>query len=444
MNFVDIISEKRDGKILTDKQIGHFIKSYTEGTVPDYQASALLMAIYLNGLNRDETFSITKHMVNSGETVDLTGIEGIKVDKHSTGGVGDKTTLVVAPIVASFGVSVPKMSGRGLGHTGGTVDKLDSIPGFNTSLTTEQFINTIRSIKMAVTGQTANIAAADKKLYRLRDVTATVDSIPLIASSIMGKKIALGSDCIVLDVKLGNGAFMTDMENALKLSRTMIDIGEQIGKKILCVITDMSIPLGDKIGNANEVIEAIDTLKGKGPEDFTELCMYIAGAMLYVAGKCNDIKSGCSMAQNSINDQSALVKFKDFISYQGGNTDIVDDYSILPKASYSKVITSDIDGYINKMDCKAIGIASMKLGAGRRIITDVIDYGAGITIKKKTGSFVKRGDVLAEIYSNNSDFLADAELIYKHAVTIGSGIPEKRNIIKALVDKDKTEIYCTI
>lgn len=440
MNIREIIAKKRDGHTLTNEEIGFFTRGYTDGFIPDYQAAALLMAMYIKGLDDEETGYLTNHMVKSGSTVNLNAIKGVKVDKHSTGGVGDKTTLVIAPLVAASGVFVPKMSGRGLGHTGGTIDKLESIPGFNTSLSQEEFIKIVRNVGFAVTGQTANIAAADKKIYGLRDVTSTVDSIPLIASSVMSKKIASGCDGIILDVKLGSGAFMTDMKQALKLSKTMISIGEKAGKRTFCLITDMDVPLGNTIGNALEVIEAIETLKGNGPEDFTELCIHIAGAMLYVAGKCNDLNSGRDMIRKNIENQSALKRFREFVRLQGGDPNVVDDYSLFPVAKESKLLLSETEGYIRKMDCKKIGITSMELGAGRRFLTDVIQFGAGIKLHKKTGDYVNKGDLLATLYSDDMDQLAKGEVLFLESLEFADERPAQRSILKATADKDKTEV----
>lgn len=442
MNIREIIAKKRDGYALSNEEIGYFVRMYTDGFIPDYQASALLMAMYIKGLNDEETGYLTGHMVKSGSTVNLSGLKGVKVDKHSTGGVGDKTTLVVAPLAAASGVFVPKMSGRGLGHTGGTIDKLESIPGFKTDLSSEEFIKIVRTVGFAVAGQTANIAAADKKIYGLRDVTATVDSIPLIASSIMSKKIASGCDCMVLDVKLGSGAFMTDMKQALKLSQTMIAIGERAGKRTVCLITDMDVPLGNNIGNALEVKEAVETLKGNGPEDFTELCIHIAGAMVYVAGKCNDLDSGRELVRKNLENRSGLKCFREFIRLQSGNPNIVDDYSLLPSAKAHRDVLSDTEGFISRMDCKKIGVASMELGAGRKALTDTIQFGAGITLHKKTGMYVNKGDVLATLYSDNEEKLDRGEEIFREAVFFGLEAPPERIILKATVDKDKTEVLC--
>ena len=437
----DIIAKKRDGKVLTSEEIGFFTRGYADGFIPDYQAAALLMAMYINGLNDEETGYLTEHMVRSGSTVNLSGIKGVKVDKHSTGGVGDKTTLVVAPIAAAPGVYVPKMSGRGLGHTGGTIDKLESIPGFKTSLTQEEFIKVVKTVGFSIIGQTENIAVADKKIYALRDVTATVDSIPLIASSIMSKKLASGCDCIVLDVKLGSGAFMTDIKNALKLAKTMISIGENAGKRTVCLVTDMDVPLGNHIGNALEVMEAIETLKGNGPKDFTELCIHISGAMIYAAGKADNFDSAREAARKSLESGIALKRFRDFIYMQGGDPRVTEDYSLLPAAKKYRDVLSDGEGFIRRMDCKKIGVASMELGAGRKDLSDTIQLGAGIRLNKKTGDFVNKGEVLAVLYSDDEEKLDKGEALLKESIRFGSEPLPKRSILIAAVDAEKTEMF---
>jgi len=401
MNMNDIIAKKRDGMRLAKKEIEFFINGYTAGDIPDYQVSALLMAIYLNGLDDDEIFELTDAMKNSGDIVNLSGIKGIKTDKHSTGGVGDKTTLIIAPIVASCGVPIAKMSGRGLGFTGGTVDKMESVPGMRTSLSSEEFINQVNDIGMAVIGQTAQVAPADKKLYALRDVTATVGSIGLIASSIMSKKLASGSDAIVLDVKCGDGAFMKTKEEAAELGQMMVSIGRKFGKKMVAVISDMSQPLGRAVGNSLEVSEAIETLKGNGPSDLTELSLTLAGIMIYLGEKAERLEAGRNMAENAIKNGSALTKFAEFIAAQGGNPEVINDTGIFKTAEYRIDIASETNGYIENLPAQRIGLASQHAGAGRLRKEDDIDMAAGVYLYKKTGDFVKKGDVLASVFSNS-------------------------------------------
>ncbi len=401
MNMNAIIAKKRDGLRLTKKEIEFFIKGYTAGEIPDYQASALLMAMYLNGLSDDEIFELTDAMKNSGDIVDLSAINGIKVDKHSTGGVGDKTTLVIAPIVASFGVPIAKMSGRGLGFTGGTVDKMESIPGMRTDLSAEEFIKQVNDIGMAVIGQTAEVAPADKKLYALRDVTGTVGSSGLITSSIMSKKLASGSDAIVLDVKCGDGAFMKTKEEAAALGQMMVNIGRKFGKKMVAVISDMNQPLGNAVGNSIEVKEAIETLKGNGPSDLTELSLTIAGIIIYLGEKADSPVDGRKMAENAIKDGSALAKFAEFVAAQGGNPSVINDMSIFKPAKYRIGITSRTEGYIADLPAKNIGLASQHAGAGRLTKEDEIDMTAGVYLYKKTGDFVQKGALLAEVFSND-------------------------------------------
>ena len=390
MRMVDIIEKKRDGQELTTAEINFFIEGYTKGEIPDYQASALAMAIYFQDMNARERADLTRAMVESGDTIDLSAIDGIKVDKHSTGGVGDTTTLVLAPLVASLGVPVAKMSGRGLGHTGGTIDKLESIAGFHVELTREQFIDLVNRDKVAVIGQSGNLTPADKKLYALRDVTGTVNSIPLIASSIMSKKIAAGADAIVLDVKTGDGAFMKTQEDAEELAHAMVRIGNHVGRKTIAIISDMSQPLGFAIGNALEVKEAIETLQGKGPKDLTELVLTLGSQMVILAGKAKT--SG-----------KALAKFKEFLANQGGDASIVDDLTKLPQAKYKIELPAKQSGYISRMVADEIGVASMILGAGRATKEDVIDLAVGLVLHKKVGDKVEEGESILTIYSNREN-----------------------------------------
>lgn len=403
MRMVDIIEKKRDGQELTTAEINFFIEGYTKGEIPDYQASALAMAIYFQDMNDRERADLTRAMVESGDTIDLSAIDGVKVDKHSTGGVGDTTTLVLAPLVASLGVPVAKMSGRGLGHTGGTIDKLESIAGFHVELTREQFIDLVNRDKVAVIGQSGNLTPADKKLYALRDVTGTVNSIPLIASSIMSKKIAAGADAIVLDVKTGDGAFMKTQEDAEELAHAMVRIGNHVGRKTIAIISDMSQPLGFAIGNALEVKEAIETLQGKGPKDLTELVLTLGSQMVILAGKAKTSEEAKEMLLNAIHSGKALAKFKEFLANQGGDASIVDDLTKLPQAKYKIELPAKQSGYISRMVADEIGVASMILGAGRATKEDVIDLAVGLVLHKKVGDKVEEGESILTIYSNREN-----------------------------------------
>lgn len=403
MRMVDIIEKKRDGQELTTAEINFFIEGYTKGEIPDYQASALAMAIYFQDMNDRERADLTRAMVESGDTIDLSAIDGVKVDKHSTGGVGDTTTLVLAPLVASLGVPVAKMSGRGLGHTGGTIDKLESITGFHVELTREQFIDLVNRDKVAVIGQSGNLTPADKKLYALRDVTGTVNSIPLIASSIMSKKIAAGADAIVLDVKTGDGAFMKTQEDAEELAHAMVRIGNHVGRKTIAIISDMSQPLGFAIGNALEVKEAIETLQGKGPKDLTELVLTLGSQMVILAGKAKTSEEAKEMLLDAIHSGKALAKFKEFLANQGGDASIVDDLTKLPQAKYKIELPAKQSGYISRMVADEIGVASMILGAGRATKEDVIDLAVGLVLHKKVGDKVEEGESILTIYSNREN-----------------------------------------
>lgn len=403
MRMVDIIEKKRDGQELTTAEINFFIEGYTKGEIPDYQASALAMAIYFQDMNDRERADLTRAMVESGDTIDLSAIDGVKVDKHSTGGVGDTTTLVLAPLVASLGVPVAKMSGRGLGHTGGTIDKLESIAGFHVELTREQFIDLVNRDKVAVIGQSGNLTPADKKLYALRDVTGTVNSIPLIASSIMSKKIAAGADAIVLDVKTGDGAFMKTQEDAEELAHAMVRIGNHVGRKTIAIISDMSQPLGFAIGNALEVKEAIETLQGKGPKDLTELVLTLGSQMVILAGKAKTSEEAKEMLLDAIHSGKALAKFKEFLANQGGDASIVDDLTKLPQAKYKIELPAKQSGYISRMVADEIGVTSMILGAGRATKEDVIDLAVGLVLHKKVGDKVEEGESILTIYSNREN-----------------------------------------
>lgn len=403
MRMVDIIEKKRDGQELTTAEINFFIEGYTKGEIPDYQASALAMAIYFQDMNDRERADLTRAMVESGDTIDLSAIDGVKVDKHSTGGVGDTTTLVLAPLVASLGVPVAKMSGRGLGHTGGTIDKLESIAGFHVELTREQFIDLVNRDKVAVIGQSGNLTPADKKLYALRDVTGTINSIPLIASSIMSKKIAAGADAIILDVKTGDGAFMKTQEDAEELAHAMVRIGNHVGRKTIAIISDMSQPLGFAIGNALEVKEAIETLQGKGPKDLTELVLTLGSQMVILAGKAKTSEEAKEMLLDAIHSGKALAKFKEFLANQGGDASIVDDLTKLPQAKYKIELPAKQSGYISRMVADEIGVASMILGAGRATKEDVIDLAVGLVLHKKVGDKVEEGESILTIYSNREN-----------------------------------------
>ena len=405
MRTYDLIEKKRDGKNLTEDEIKYIVKEFTSGNIPDYQMSALLMAIYLNGMNEEEILNLTMAMADSGERLDLNRIEGIKVDKHSTGGVGDKTTLIVGPIVAACGIPVAKMSGRGLGHTGGTIDKLESIPGYRTTIPTEQFIDNVNNIKISVVGQTVNLAPADKKIYALRDVTATVESIPLISGSIMSKKLASGADAIVLDVKTGSGAFMKKEEDAIALAEEMVKIGRGAGKKTIALVTDMNQPLGNAVGNSLEVVEALDTLKGKGPEDLTHLSVELASYMIVAAGGCDNIDSARKMAADMISSGKALDKFRQLIAAQGGNENVIEDYSLFPQASVVSEVKAEKSGYISSICTSQVGVASLLLGGGRETKESVIDLSVGIILSKKVGDRVEAGDTVATLYANDKDKL---------------------------------------
>lgn len=400
MRMVDIIEKKRDGFSLTNKEIEFFINGYTNNTIPDYQVSALLMAIYFNGMSDEESTTLTLAMLKSGDTIDLSNINGIKVDKHSTGGVGDKTTLVLGPLVASAGAKVAKLSGRGLGHTGGTLDKLESIPGLHIDIDIDQFIEQVNTLGIAVAGQTANLTPADKLLYALRDVTATVPSIPLIASSIMSKKLASGSDVIVLDVKVGDGAFMKTIEEAKKLSRLMVNIGTNLGRKVVAFITDMSQPLGFAVGNKLEVIEAIETLKGNGPDDLTTLSKEIGAHMIHLAEITNTLEEARTLMAKQIKNNEAHQKQLDLFNAQGGTLPSLESFVNVKEVLDVKAKTS---GFIKDINALTIGVSAMKLGAGRQTKEDVIDPDVGIVLNKKVGDYVEQGDTLAKVYNNKDN-----------------------------------------
>lgn len=420
MNMVDIITKKRDGGELTLEEIRFFIDNYVKDRIPDYQASALLMAIYFRGLSRAETFSLTEAMEFSGDVEDLSDLPGVKVDKHSTGGVGDKTTLVVAPIAAAAGVTVAKMSGRGLGFTGGTADKLEAIPGFRTRLEPAEFHRQLEELGLAVITQTGSITPADKKIYALRDVTGTVESPGLIASSIMSKKLAAGSDGIVLDVKCGSGALLKDLVEAEKMADLMIDIGRKAGRKMVAVISDMSQPLGRTVGNALEVEEAVQVLKGGGPEDLRQLCLELAGEMIWIGGRAESFEEGKETARQVLSDGRALEKFRQMVRRQGGDDRIVEEPERMGSSRYSRDVLAGRTGFIAEMATQEIGRASQHLGAGRLRKEDEIDFTAGIRMHVRIGNFVKEGDVLATLYGADSRRLEEAEIIMEAAIRISA------------------------
>lgn len=401
MRMIDLIQKKQHRQELTQDEIKWMIDQYTSDVIPDYQMSAMAMAIYFNGMNNDERSALTMAMVESGDQIDLSDIEGVKVDKHSTGGVGDTTTLVLAPLVASVGVPVAKMSGRGLGHTGGTIDKLEAIPGFHVELSQQDFTELVNKNKVAVVGQSGNLTPADKKLYALRDVTGTVESIPLIASSIMSKKIASGADAIVLDVKTGAGAFMKNVEQAKELAETMVNIGKSVGRQTMAVISDMSQPLGNAIGNGLEVKEAIDTLKGHGPDDLTELCLVLGSQMAYLGGAADSLEKARTLLEANLKNGKAFEVFKIFVEAQGGDASVADNpETVLPIASYTKEVLADQDGVVSEIIADQIGIAAMMLGAGRETKESQIDLSAGLYLHKKVGDKVSAGESIATLYSN--------------------------------------------
>jgi len=433
MRMYDIIQHKRDNKELSGEEIQFFVKEYTAGNIPDYQAAALAMAIFFNGMTPEETAALTLAMAHSGDVMDLTPIKGVKVDKHSTGGVGDKTSLVLGPMVAALGVPVAKMSGRGLGHTGGTIDKLESFLGFQTGIPEQEFFDNVNRIGIAIAGQTGNLAPADKKLYALRDVTATVESIPLIASSIMSKKIAAGADVIVLDVKVGSGAFMKDEESAVKLADTMVRIGDNVGKKTMAVVSDMDEPLGYAVGNALEVKEAIDTLAGNGPQDLYELCLELGSHMVAGAGKAQNCAEAKEMLAGTIKDGSALRKLAELVEAQGGNPEAVYDTELLPKASIEYEYRADTKGYVSRIVCDIVGTSAMVLGGGRENKDSVIDLSVGIVLEAKKGAYVHKGDMLARFYANDENKLSDAVKRFADAYVIEDTKPAESRLIKKVI-----------
>lgn len=435
MRIYDIIAKKREKQALTPEEIAFAVNGFVLGKVKDYQMAALLMAIFLNGMDRKETAALTRTMVASGEVVDLSSIEGVKVDKHSTGGVGDKTTLIVAPIVAACGVKVAKMSGRGLGHSGGTIDKLESIAGMTTNLAPEQFFEIVQRVGVSIVGQSGEIVPADKKLYALRDVTATVESLPLIASSIMSKKIACGADCILLDVKTGSGAFMKSLEDSIALAEEMVAIGKSVGKRTMALVTDMERPLGFAIGNSLEVIEACETLKGRGPEDLTMVCVELAANMMCLGGM-GGIEVCRERAIQAISGGNAFAKFTEMVKAQGGDVQVLNDYSAFPTAKVISVVRAQKSGYLCGMDTEKCGIAAVVLGAGRETKESAIDCAAGILLKKKTGDYVMVGEVIAELHASEEKRCERAHKIFTQAVAIADECPPEIPLIYARITGD--------
>lgn len=433
MRMYDLIMKKRNGNVLSDEEIDFMVQGYTKGEIPDYQMSAMTMAIFFQGMNEQETLALTMSMAHSGDMLELNDINGIKVDKHSTGGVGDKTSLALTPMVAALGVPVAKMSGRGLGHTGGTIDKLESFSGFSTAITEEQFKSNVNRIGIAIMGQTADLAPADKKLYALRDVTATVDNMSLIASSIMSKKLAAGADAIVLDVKTGSGAFMKAEEDAFGLAREMVKIGNGAGRKTSAVISDMDQPLGFAVGNVLEVREAIDTLKGNGPKDFVELCLTLGSHMVVAAQKAQNVEEARIMLEKVIEDGSALNKLAEFIEAQGGDKELVYHPEKLSAASIIEEVPSPMEGYIEHIECDEIGICSLILGGGRETKESVIDLSVGLVLNKKVGDFVRAGETLAVIHANDSEKLRSAKERFLNAYSFSETPVEKKKLIKGIV-----------
>ncbi|MGI6012279.1 MAG: pyrimidine-nucleoside phosphorylase [Ruminococcus sp.] len=441
MRMYDLIEKKRDGCALTSEEIRYMVEGYVKERIPDYQMAAMLMAIYLRGMTDEELSVLTDQMAHSGEMVDLSSIPGVKVDKHSTGGVGDKTTLIACPIAAACGVKVAKMSGRGLGHTGGTVDKLEAIPGYQTSVERKQFLEIVKKCGISVIGQSGNLAPADKKMYALRDVTATVESIPLIAASIMSKKLAAGSDCILLDVKTGSGAFMKKAEDAVVLAQKMAAIGSHAGKKVAALITDMDVPLGNCIGNSLEVLEAAETLKGKGPEDLKDLCVELAAQMILLAGE-GSLEICREKARKAIADGSAFKTLQTMVQAHGGDSRVLDDPDRLDKAPCTMEVKAPEKGRILHMDTHQCGMAACMLGAGRETKEDEIDYSAGIVLKKKTGCVVEKGETLAVLHTSKKELLEPAASRFLKAVTVGTtGEVKKKPLILARVDDETVEWY---
>ncbi|MDM8200590.1 MULTISPECIES: pyrimidine-nucleoside phosphorylase [Allofournierella] len=440
MRMFDIIAKKRDGGVLSREELEFAVMGFVNGQVPDYQMSALLMAIYLRGMTEKETAQLTDVMAHSGDMVDLSAISGIKADKHSTGGVGDKTTLVIAPIVAACGVKIAKMSGRGLGHTGGTVDKMEAVPGTQTAVDRERFFAQVNEIGISVIGQSGNLAPADKKMYALRDVTATIGCVPLIASSIMSKKLAAGSDCILLDVKTGNGAFMKTLDDSIELAKAMVSIGQHNGRKVAALITDMDTPLGHNIGNSLEVIESVEVLKGHGPADLTEVCYQLAANMLYLAGK-GSLEECRRMAEEAVASGAAYEKLKQMFAAQGGDVSVLDDPDKFQKAKFSRPLLAAESGYLVRMNTEMVGNASVCLGAGRITKEDTIDFAAGIVLHKKTGDKVEAGECLATLYADHEEKFAAAEEMFRAALTFGPAPEPVPALVMARVTEEGVERF---
>ena len=440
MRMFDIIAKKRDGGVLSREELEFAVMGFVNGQVPDYQMSALLMAIYLRGMTEKETAQLTDVMAHSGDMVDLSAISGIKADKHSTGGVGDKTTLVIAPIVAACGVKIAKMSGRGLGHTGGTVDKMEAVPGTQTAVDRERFFAQVNEIGISVIGQSGNLAPAAKKMYALRDVTATIGCVPLIASSIMSKKLAAGSDCILLDVKTGNGAFMKTLDDSIELAKAMVSIGQHNGRKVAALITDMDTPLGHNIGNSLEVIESVEVLKGHGPADLTEVCYQLAANMLYLAGK-GSLEECRRMAEEAVASGAAYEKLKQMFAAQGGDVSVLDDPDKFQKAKFSRPLLAAESGYLVRMNTEMVGNASVCLGAGRITKEDTIDFAAGIVLHKKTGDKVEAGECLATLYADHEEKFAAAEEMFRAALTFGPAPEPVPALVMARVTEEGVERF---
>ncbi|CAG7612113.1 Pyrimidine-nucleoside phosphorylase [Paenibacillus solanacearum] len=443
MRTVDIIHKKRDGGQLSPEEIAFLVNGYTNGSIPDYQMSAWAMAVYFNGMTARETADLTLAMARSGDQADLSSIPGVKVDKHSTGGVGDTTTLILAPLVAAAGIPVAKMSGRGLGHTGGTIDKLEAIPGFRTERTKEQFLEQVRAIGLAVVGQSGNMTPADKKLYGLRDVTATVESVPLIASSIMSKKIASGADAIVLDVKTGRGAFMKSLEAAVELAEAMVAIGSEVGRETIAVITNMDEPLGPSIGNALEVLEAIETLRGSGPAELTELCLELAAHMVVLGGKAADVAEGKRQVKALLASGAALEKLRQMIAAQGGDAGVVDDTQRLPQARCRFAVQATAGGCVAGIDAESLGLTAMLLGAGRATKDDRIDLAVGLKLTKRVGDEVREGETIAELYMSGDDPDTVRHMTERaaSAFTIRPEPVEKPKLVYAVVTRAGVQYY---
>ncbi len=434
MRMYDIIHKKREGGELTEEELAFFVRGFTEGKIPDYQASALMMAVFFRGMTKRETAALTMEMARSGDTVDLSPIAGVKVDKHSTGGVGDKTTLICAPIAAACGVKIAKMSGRGLGHTGGTVDKLESIPGFRTDLPRQEFFDTVNATGMALIGQSGNLCPADKKLYALRDVTATVESLPLIASSIMSKKLAAGADAILLDVKTGSGAFMKTLEDSRALAKEMVDIGENVGRKTVAVITDMDMPLGRCIGNALEVREAVEVLRGEGDPRLSELCLELSAYMIYLGKQAENVEAGREMAKEAVRSGRALEKLCRMVEAQGGDASCLREPEKLALSPLWRDVKAPESGYITSLDAETCGLAAVELGAGRETKDSVIDHGAGIFLWENKGSKeVEKGQKLARLYADSEERLQRGEEIFLSALEIGPAKPQSSPLIRETV-----------